>query len=89
MWGITRTTSEPDASIVFIDWMCQPEVQERLATTLGTSPTVDQEHLGLTDEDYEAVSGPGPDAAIRPAYELYQDREDWLNQQWAERIFSG
>ena len=89
MWGITRTTQNPEACIAFVDWMCQPQIQARLATTLGTSPTVALEHMDLTTEDYANVAGPGPDAAIRPAYPLYQEREDWLDQQWAEKIFSG
>lgn len=88
LWAITSTTSAPEASIAFIDWMCQPEIQAELATTLGTSPTVAQEHLDLTDEDYEAVSGPGPDAALRPRYDMHQDREDWLDQRWAETIYA-
>ena len=88
-WGITRTTEQPEAAIVFVDWFSRPEIQARLATTLGTSPTVSAEHLDLTPEDYEMVSGPGPDAAIRPAYEMHQTREDWINQRWSETIFAG
>ena len=86
--SITSTTSEPEASIAFIDWMCQPEIQAELATTLGTSPTVAKEHMDLTEADYEAVSGPGPDAALRPRYEIYQEWEDWVNQRWAEQIYA-
>lgn len=89
MWGITRTTEHPEACVAFIDWMCKPEVQARLSTTLGTSPVLAREHLDLTEADYEAVSGPGPDAAIKPAYALYQASEDELNQRWSEQIFSG
>mgnify|MGYP000374021627 CR=1 FL=1 len=88
-WGITKTTESPEACIAFIDWFSQPSIQERLATTLGTSPTVSSEHLGLTEADYEAVAGPGPDAAITPVYSAYQEREDWINQRWSEVIFSG
>lgn len=89
MWAITSTTAEPEASIAFVDWMSQPTIQAQLATTLGTSPTVAKEHMDLTDADYEAVSGPGPDAALRPEYPIYQEWEDWMNQKWSEQIFSG
>lgn len=89
MWGVTRTTEHPEACVAFIDWMCQPDVQAKLTTTLGTSPTLAVDNLDLSAEDYEAVSGPGPDAAIKPAYELYQSSEDELNQLWSEQIFSG
>ena len=88
LWAVTATTSEPEASIAFIDWMCQPDIQAELATTLGTSPTVAKEHMELTEADYEAVSGPGPDAALRPRYEIYQEWEDWVNQKWAEQIYA-
>ncbi|HET6953543.1 MAG TPA: extracellular solute-binding protein [Acidimicrobiales bacterium] len=88
LWAITSTTKEPEASIAFVDWMCQPEIQAELARVLGTSPTVAKEHMDLTDADYEAVSGPGPDAALRPEYPIYQEWEDWVNQRWAEQIFS-
>lgn len=88
-WAITKTTESPEASIAFIDWFSRPEIQERLATTLGTSPTVSAEHMNLTAEDYEYVAGPGPDAAITPVYSMYQEREDWINQRWSEVIFSG
>lgn len=87
-WGITKTTEAPDAAVAFVDWFSHPEIQARLATTLGTTPTVAREHMDLTDADYEAVAGPGLDVAIRPAYEMYQEREDWLNQRWSEEIFA-
>ena len=44
--------------------------------------------MDLTDADYEAVAGPGLDVAIRPVYEAYQEREDWINQRWSEEIFA-
>ena len=44
--------------------------------------------MDLTEADYEAVSGPGPDAALRPRYEIYQEWEDWVNQKWAEQIYA-
>lgn len=87
-WGITKTTTEPDAAIAFVDWFSQPEIQARLATTLGTTPTVKPETMELSAADYEAVAGPGLDAAIRPAYEAYQEREDWIDQRWSEEIFA-
>jgi putative spermidine/putrescine transport system substrate-binding protein len=89
MWAVTSTTEAAEASIAFIDWMCRPEIQAELARVLGTSPTVAREHMDLTDADYEAVSGPGPEAALRPEYRIYQEWEDWVNQKWSEQIYSG
>jgi putative spermidine/putrescine transport system substrate-binding protein len=87
-WHISANSEEVAASHAFIDYMCQPEIQAELARTLGTSPVVDKEHMDLTDEEYEAVGGPGPDAALRPEYRIYDELEDWIDQQWSEMIVS-
>jgi putative spermidine/putrescine transport system substrate-binding protein len=44
--------------------------------------------MDLTDEEYEAVGGPGPEVALRPKYEMYDEWEDWIDQQWTEMILS-
>ena len=87
-WHISRTTEELGACHAFIDYMCRPEIQAELARTLGTSPVVNKEHMDLTDEEYKAVGGPGPDAALRPEYRIYDELEDWIDQQWSEMIVS-
>jgi putative spermidine/putrescine transport system substrate-binding protein len=87
-WHISANSEEVAASHAFIDSMCQPEIQAELARTLGTSPVVDREHMDLSAEEYEAVSGPGPDAALRPEYRIYDELEDWIDQQWSEMIVS-
>jgi putative spermidine/putrescine transport system substrate-binding protein len=87
-WHISANSEEVAASHAFIDYMCQPEIQAELARTLGTSPVVDREHMDLSAEEYEAVSGPGPDAALRPEYRIYDELEDWIDQQWSEMIVS-
>ena len=68
--------------------MCRPEIQAELARTLGTTPTAKQELMNLNDEEYEAVGGPGPEVALRPKYEMYDEWEDWIDQQWTEMILS-
>jgi len=87
-WHISKTTEEPGACHAFIDYMCRPEIQAELSRTLGTSPVVSQDHLDLTAQEYEAVGGPGPDAALRPEYRIYDELEDWIDQQWSEMIVS-
>jgi putative spermidine/putrescine transport system substrate-binding protein len=87
-WSISKNTENVAACQAFIDYMCKPEIQAELARTLGTTPTVAKEHMDLTDEEYEAVGGPGPEAAIRPKYEMYDVWEDWIDQQWTEMIVS-
>ncbi|MFM7719160.1 MAG: PotD/PotF family extracellular solute-binding protein [Actinomycetota bacterium] len=85
-WAILKTTENLASCVAFIDYMCRPEVQADLARTLGTSPTAKRELMDLTDEEFALFAGPGPDAALRPKYEIYVDREDWVNERWSELI---
>jgi putative spermidine/putrescine transport system substrate-binding protein len=85
-WAVTKTTEYLNACMAFIDYMCKPEIQAKLARTLGTSPTVKKEFMDLTDKEYRAFSGPGPETALRPEYRIYAEWEDWVNQRWTETI---
>lgn len=87
-WAVTKTTENPGACISFIDYFSRPEIQAELARTLGTTPTAKQELMDLTEEEYEAVGGPGPEVALRPKYEMYDEWEDFIDQQWTEMILS-
>lgn len=87
-WAVTKTTENLAGCIAFIDYFCQPQIQAELARTLGTTPTAKQETMDLTEEEYEAVGGPGPEAALRPKYEMYDEWEDFIDQQWTEMILS-
>lgn len=87
-WSISKTTEELGACVTFVDYMCRPEVQQELALTLGTIPSTKRETLDMSDEDYEVVAGPGPEEALRPKYEMYDQWEDWIDQNWTELILS-
>jgi putative spermidine/putrescine transport system substrate-binding protein len=87
-WHISRNSENVAACHAFIDYFCRPEIQAELARTLGTTPTARKETMDLTEEEYEAVGGPGPDAALRPKYEIYERFEDFIDQQWTEMILS-
>lgn len=87
-WSISKTTEEVGACVTFIDYMCRPEVQQELALTLGTIPSTKRETLTMSDADYEVVAGPGPEVALRPKYEIYDEWEDWIDQNWTELILS-
>jgi putative spermidine/putrescine transport system substrate-binding protein len=87
-WAITRTTKNLRACVAFINFMCEPESQAELARTLGTSPTVEKQFMDLSDKEYKSLSGPGPDAALRPDYRIYDEWEDWINDRWTEAIVS-
>ena len=83
-WAITRASAMVDEAHVFIDWFSQPEVQDLVARTIGTAPTVEREHLTLSDAEFAAVSDAGD--PILPRYDMYLERGDWLNQVWSERV---
>jgi putative spermidine/putrescine transport system substrate-binding protein len=85
-WAISKATKNLDACTAFVNYMCKPEIQAELARTLGTSPTAAKKFMDLSDKEYKAVSGPGPDAALRPDYRIYAEWEDWVNQRWTETI---
>jgi putative spermidine/putrescine transport system substrate-binding protein len=87
-WAVTQTTENLGGCVAFIDYFCRPEIQAELARTLGTTPTAKRELMDLTDEEYEAVGGPGPEAALRPKYEMYDELEDFIDQRWTEMILS-
>jgi len=87
-WSVSKTTENLGACVAFIDWMCTPEIQQELALTLGTIPSTKKETLTMTEEEYEGVAGPGPDAALRPKYEIYDEWEDFIDQNWTEMILS-
>jgi putative spermidine/putrescine transport system substrate-binding protein len=87
-WSISKTTEELGACVAFIDYMCRPDVQQELALTLGTIPSTKRDTLTMSDEEYEAVAGPGPEVALQPKYEMYNELEDWIDQNWTELILS-
>jgi putative spermidine/putrescine transport system substrate-binding protein len=87
-WSVSKTTESVGACVAFIDWMCRPEIQQELALTLGTIPSTKRDTLTMTDEEYEAVGGPGPETALRPKYEIYDKWEDWIDQNWTELILT-
>ncbi|HEV8564179.1 MAG TPA: extracellular solute-binding protein [Actinomycetota bacterium] len=87
-WSISKNTENLAACQAFVNYMCTPDVQAELARTLGTTPTAAKEHMDLTEKEYEAVGGPGPEAALRPKYEMYDVWEDFIDQQWTEMILS-
>ncbi len=87
-WAISKNTENVAACQAFIDYMCRPTIQAELARTLGTTPTAKKDTMDLTDKEYETVGGPGPEVALLPKYEMYDEWEDWIDQRWSEMILS-
>lgn len=83
-WAVSRASKALDEAHVFIDYMCQPQIQALMSRKVGTSPTVRRDLLDLTDAEFAAVSSDIP--PIVPRYDLYLSRADWLNQKWTEMI---
>jgi putative spermidine/putrescine transport system substrate-binding protein len=88
-WMLLKTSKKAKEAHVFVNYCCDPKVQDRVSMALGTSPTVSPQYLSLSKEDYENIAGPGPDAAITPYYELYVgEMETWLKEKWNEMVIS-
>ena len=83
-WAVTRASDKLEEAQIFINWFMQPRVQDLVARSIGTAPTVEREHLSLSDEEFAAVSS--EIAPIIPRYDIYLEFGDWINQVWSERI---
>ncbi|WP_404820859.1 ABC transporter substrate-binding protein [Pseudorhizobium pelagicum] len=83
-WAVSRASEKLEEAHVFINYMCQPEIQAILSRKVGTSPTIKRDLLDLTAEEFAAVSS--DIAPIIPRYDMYQQKSDFLNQKWTEMI---
>ena len=85
-WVIPDSSPNVDAAVEFINYTLRPDVQQRITEELFTAPVLKDEVFDIPQELYSAVHGPGPDEAIRPNYQMYLDREEWLDEQWRDMI---
>jgi putative spermidine/putrescine transport system substrate-binding protein len=83
-WVVSKASDNLEAAHVFIDYMSRPETQAKLARNVGTAPTVEREHLDLSDEEFAAVASEAE--PITPAYDMYLERGDWVADQWTAMI---
>lgn len=83
-WCVSKASDKVAEAQEFMNYMCQPEIQAKLSRFVGTAPTVRRELTDLTDDEYGAVAS-SIDPII-PRYDIYSEREDWLNQKWAELV---
>ena len=83
-WVVTKASKRMDDALVFIDYMCRPEVQAKVARKVGTAPTVERSSMDLSDDEFAAVSSAIP--PILPRYDMYMKRGDWLDEKWTEMI---
>jgi putative spermidine/putrescine transport system substrate-binding protein len=84
-WAVSKASKMSKEALVFINYMCQPQIQAKLSLKVGTAPTVKRDVTGLTDAQFAAVSSDIP--SIIPRYSLYAgDLSDWVNQKWTEMV---
>ena len=81
-----KTSKRQEESQIFMNYMCQPEIQATLSRNVGTAPTVARSMTDLTDEEFAAVSSEIP--PIIPRYDLYESKGDAISQKWSEMIVS-
>lgn len=83
-WCVSKASQAVEEAQVFIDYMCRPDIQAKLARKVGTAPTVRRELMDLTPEEFAAVASDIP--PIIPRYDLYVEKDDWISQKWTEMI---
>ena len=86
LWAIPRTSEKAEEAHVFMDFMCQPEIQSLMSRNVGTAPTVHRDLLDLTDEEFAFVSS--DISPIIPRYDIQNAFDAQLAQQWSELIAS-
>jgi len=85
-WVSPRTSENGTAITQFIDYASRPAVQDRVSRNLYTVPTIEEQHSELDAETYQRVAGPGLDSAIIPNFDMYVERQEFINQLWNELI---
>ena len=84
-WAISRASKMTKEAHVFINYMCQPQIQTKLSLKVGTAPTVKRYVTKLTDAEFTSVAS--DIAPIIPRYDLYTgELSDWVNQKWTEMV---
>ncbi|MFQ5953795.1 MAG: PotD/PotF family extracellular solute-binding protein [Kiloniellales bacterium] len=83
-WAVSRASKKMEETHIFIDYMCQPEIQAQLSRKVGTAPTVPRKLTDLTDAEFAAVSSDVP--PIIPEYWIYLKWGDWVSEKWTEMI---
>ena len=83
-WCVLKASRRIDEAQVFIDYMCRPSIQSKLARRVGTAPLIGRGSTDLTDEEFGAVASDIP--PILPRYDLYGTRGDWLDRKWSELV---
>ena len=84
-WCIVQGSDKVDVCNEFINWSVSPEAQTVITDNLWTAPILPRGMLpDLSDEAFgRASSSIKP---IVPAYQVYVDKGDWLDEKWEEYL---
>lgn len=85
-WVVPASSRFAEAAAEFIEYSLDPAVQGRITENLYTAPVLTEDALEISDDLYQAVHGPGPDEAIRPHYDMYIEREEFVDNQWRDIV---
>ncbi|ALG66883.1 extracellular solute-binding protein [Beggiatoa leptomitoformis] len=80
-WAVTANSARQAEALIFIDYMCQPAIQARLAKYLHVIPVIAQQSLGLSPAELAI-----PTHFVVPNYAFHREKQDWLAQKWSELI---
>ncbi len=83
-WAVSRAVKKLDEAHEYINWFSQPSIQDLVARSVGTAPTVKREFLTLSEDEFAAVSS--DIEPIIPHYALHLNRGDEISQRWSEEI---
>ncbi|MEM9784642.1 MAG: extracellular solute-binding protein [Pseudomonadota bacterium] len=78
-WCLSVGSENGDLAHEFFTFSCDPSTQAVMSRMIGTAPLVSKEAAGLTDEEFDAVSGT---PAIRPNFQAYLDKETFIKDAW-------
>ncbi len=85
-WLVSKASDALDEAHEFINYTSQPEIQAKLARSVGTAPVVSREHTDLTDDEFNSVSS--SIAPIIPQYDIYLKWGDFISDAWTEMLTS-
>ncbi|MEL6264325.1 MAG: extracellular solute-binding protein [Pseudomonadota bacterium] len=78
-WCLSEGSENADLAHAFLTFSSDPATQAIMSRKIGTAPLVSKEAAGLTDEEFDAVSGT---PSIRPNFEAYLDHETYMKDAW-------
>lgn len=83
-WVTPRDSKNIESVEKFINYMSQPEVQAKMARSMGVFPIVPRESMDLTDEEFSAVGSEIEPIRVQTAIHLREG--DWLETKYQEMI---